>query len=185
LAVTRRLLDVAQGGIDTCKSCRTSAEQWLSITEAQLLRGDWTDPDRARITVHDYVAAWISQRPGLRPRTVELYRWLLGKHIDPDLGGVELGKLSTSLIRQWRAKRLESGVSATVTAKAYRLLRASMNTAVNEDKILPRNPCIVRGADRENPDERPVISIAQVFQIAGEMPKRFRLLVLLAFGSMR
>ena len=97
------------------------------------------------------MAAWISQRPGLRPRTVELYRWLLGKHIDPDLGGVELGKLSTSLIRQWRAKRLESGVSATVTAKAYRLLRASMNTAVNEDKILPRNPCIVRGADRENP----------------------------------
>jgi integrase len=61
-----------------------------------------------------------------------------------------------------------------------------MNTAVNEDKILPRNPCIVRGADRENPDERPVISIAQVFQIAGEMPERFRLLVLLAaFGSMR
>jgi hypothetical protein len=78
---------------------KRSAEQWLSITEAQLLRGDWTDPDRARITVHDYVAAWISQHPGLRPRTVELYRWLLGKHIDPDLGGVELGKLSTSLIR--------------------------------------------------------------------------------------
>jgi len=61
-----------------------------------------------------------------------------------------------------------------------------MNTAVNEDKILPRNPCIVRGADRESPDERPVVSIAQVFQIAGEVPDRYRLLVLLAaFGSMR
>src|ERR1700741_816234 len=60
------------------------------------------------------------------------------------------------------------------------------NTAVNEDKILPRNPCIVRGADRESPDERPVVSIAQVFQIAEEVPDRYRLLVLLAaFGSMR
>lgn len=165
---------------------KRSAEQWLSITETQVLRGEWTDPGRARITVHDYVTAWIIQRPGLRPRTIELYKWLLRKHIDPELGGVELGKLSTSLIRHWRAGRLASGVSATVTAKSYRLLRAAMNTAVNEDKILPRNPCIVRGADRESPDERPVVSIAQVFQIAGEVPDRYRLLVLLAaFGSMR
>jgi integrase len=165
---------------------RRNAEQWLSVTETQLLRGEWTDPERARVTVHDYVHAWIEQRPGLRPRTVELYNWLLRKHIDPELGDVQLGKLSTSLIRQWRASRLAAGVSATVTAKSYRLLRAAMNTAVNEDKILPRSPCIVRGADRESPDERPVISVAQVFQIAGEVPDRFRLLVLLAaFGSMR
>ena len=30
----------------------------------------------------DYAERWITERPGLRPRTVELYRWLLGKHID-------------------------------------------------------------------------------------------------------
>jgi integrase len=165
---------------------KRSAEQWLSVTETQLLRGEWTDPERAGVTVHDYVEAWITQRPGLRPRTVELYKWLLRKHIGPELGDVQLGKLSTSVIRQWRASRIAAGVSASVTAKSYRLLRAAMNTAVNEDKILPRNPCIVRGADRESPDERPVITVAQVFQIAGELPDRFRLLVLLAaFGSMR
>ena len=56
---------------------KRSAEQWLSITETQVLRGEWTDPGRARITVHDYVTAWITQRPGLRPRTIELYKWLV------------------------------------------------------------------------------------------------------------
>lgn len=69
-------------------------------------------------------ASAIVQRPGLRPRTVELYRWLLRNHVVPDLGGVELGKLSTAIIRQWRADRLAAGVSESVTAKAYRFLRA-------------------------------------------------------------
>jgi hypothetical protein len=65
--------------------------------------------------------------------------------ITPHLGGVQLGKLSTSMIRDWRAALLAAGVSPSMTAKAYRLLRAVLMTAVEEDKILPRNPCRVRG----------------------------------------
>ncbi|MBB4687410.1 tyrosine-type recombinase/integrase [Amycolatopsis jiangsuensis] len=165
---------------------RRAAEQWLSITESQILRGEWTDPERAKIKLGVYAEQWVSQRPGLRPRTVELYRWLLRKQITPHLGGVELGRLSTANIRQWRADRLAAGVSESVTAKAYRLLRAVLNTAAEEDKIIQRNPCRVRGADRENPEERPVLSVAQVFDLAGKMPERLRALVLLAaFGSLR
>jgi hypothetical protein len=55
----------------------------------------------------------IRERPGLRPRTVELYRWLLAKHIAPHLGGVALGKLSTAIIRRWRAELLASGASTS------------------------------------------------------------------------
>lgn len=167
-------------------STRRAAEQWLTLTETQILKGEWIDPERAKVKLGHYADQWITQRPGLRPRTVELYRWLLRKHIESGLGGVELGKLSTAVVRQWRADRLAAGVSESVTAKAYRLLRAIMNTAVDEDKILQRNPCRVRGADRENPAERPVLTIAQVFDLAGRMPERFRVLVLLAaFGSLR
>ena len=57
-----------------------------------------------------------------------------------------MGKLSTQTIREWRSGLLARGVSATMTAKAYRLLRAVLMTAVEEDKILPRNPCRIRGA---------------------------------------
>jgi hypothetical protein len=49
---------------------------------------------------------------------------LLAKHIDPYLGPVEVGKISTQLVREWRAALLAAGVSSTVAAKAYRLLRA-------------------------------------------------------------
>ncbi|WP_199745607.1 tyrosine-type recombinase/integrase [Amycolatopsis sp. WAC 04182] len=170
----------------TMFASKRAAEQWLSVTETQIIQGEWIDPEKAKVTLGHYADQWITQRPGLRPRTVELYRWLLRKHIEADLGGVELGKLSTAIVRQWRADRLAAGVSESVTAKAYRLLRAILTTAVDEDKILQRNPCRVRGADRENPAERPILTVPQVFDLAGRMPERFRALVLLAaFASLR
>lgn len=165
---------------------KTAADQFLVNVESLMMRDEWTDPIRARIKFSDYAAVWVSQRPGLRTRTIELYRWLLRKHIDPYIGGIELGKLSTALIRQWRAERLNAGVSESIAAKCYRLIRAVLNTAVNEDKILSRNPCRVRGADKEDPAERPVVTVAQVFDLAGRMPPRFRVMVLLAaFASLR
>ncbi|MUN38198.1 tyrosine-type recombinase/integrase [Actinomadura litoris] len=145
---------------------KSDAEKWLTLAEAQILSGEWTDPERAKVKVGDYAAQWIEQRAGLRPRTVELYAWLLNKYIVPHLGGVALGKLSTAMIREWRATLLGSGVSTTMAAKAYRLLRAILMTAVEEDKILLRNPCRVRGAGTEEAPERPVLTVAQVFELA-------------------
>jgi integrase len=164
---------------------RSEAERYLSLIEAQIARGEWIDPARATVQLRDYATQWIDQRPGLRPRTVDLYRSLLRRHINPRLGDVPLGKLDTPLIREWRAKLLADGVSST-TAKAYRLLRAVLMTAVREDRILPRNPCQVRGADREHAAERPVLSVAQVVALADAVPERYRAMILLTtFASLR
>jgi hypothetical protein len=106
---------------------------------------------------------------------VHLYGWLLSKYVTPHLGRVQLGQLDTPMIRQWRAKLLREGVSESMAANAYRLLRAVLMTAANEDRIIPRNPCQVRGAGSENPDERPVLNVAQVFDLASRMAEsRYR-----------
>jgi integrase len=110
----------------------------------------------------------------------------LRRHVTPWLGDVPLGKLDTPLVREWRARLLEEGVSATVTAKAYRLLRAVLMTAVNEDRLIPRNPCQVRGVDREVAGERPVLSVAEVLALADEVPAWYRAMILLTtFASLR
>ena len=100
------------------------------------------------------------------------YTWHLAKHIAPYLGTVPIGKLSTPMIRKWRADLLGNGVSVSMAAKAYRLLRAVLATAVEEDKILARNPCRVRGAGEEHAAERPVITVAQVFELAERVGRR-------------
>lgn len=69
--------------------------------------------------------------------------------------------------------------------KAYRLLRGILNTAV-EDELIKRNPCRIKNAGVERPEERPVLAVAEVFRLASAVPPRFRALVLLAmFGSLR
>lgn len=157
---------------------KSDAERFLTLIEVQIYHGEWTDPELGKVELADYAERWIAQRPGLRPRTSDLYFWLLRKHIAPFLGGVPLGKLSTAMIRQWRSELLSSGVSVSVAAKAYRLLRAVLTTAVDEDKILARNPCRVRGAGDEQTGERPVLTVSQVFELADLLGRH-------SFGNIR
>jgi integrase len=161
------------------------AERWLTLVEAELERGQWTDPERQQARLAAFGDRWIAERPGLRPRTIDLYRWLFGKHVRPYLGTVRLHDLDAATVRQWRHGLLDAGVSATMAAKAYRLLRAILTTAV-DDSIIARNPCRLRGAGSEPTGERPVLSVAQVFDLVDQMPPRYRMLVLVAtFGSLR
>jgi integrase len=165
---------------------KTDADRALALIEADITHGTWTDPDRAKIRLADYAAVWIKQRPGLRPRTVEIYRGLLRRHVAPYLGNVPLAKIDTSMIRDWRAQLLDQGVSVSEAAKAYRFVRAVLMTAA-DDRIIPRNPCRVRGAGEEKPDERPTLTVRQVYELADRMPSdRHRVLVLVAaFASLR
>jgi hypothetical protein len=101
----------------------SDAHRALALIESEQAVGEWSAPERGKVNLGDYAGRWIIQRPGLRPRTVGLYSWLLKRYISPKLGGVPLGKLTTPLIRAWRAELLAEGVSVSMTAKAYRLLR--------------------------------------------------------------
>jgi hypothetical protein len=80
------------------------------------------------------------------------------------------------MVREWSAKLLDEGVSATMAANAYRLLRAVMMTAVNEDRSIPSTLCQVGGADRERASERPVLSVTEVLALADVVPDRYRAL---------
>jgi hypothetical protein len=127
---------------------KSHAERALSLVEAQMISGVWADSDRSKIKLRDYAAIWIAQRAALRPRTVDLCSWLCRKHINPYLGGVPLGRLSTPMIREWRPNLLRRGVSVSMAAKAYRLLARSWRPLSKEDKILARNP--LPGPGRRN-----------------------------------
>ena len=135
----------------------------------------------------DYAAKWIKERPGLRPRTIELYEGLLRRHISPYFAGVTLATIDNkpARIRAWRGELLAAGVSVSVAAKAYRLLRAVLHTAVDDD-VIRRNPCRIRGADQEHAAERPTLTPAQVAALARRMPPRLVALVMLGtYASLR
>jgi integrase len=164
---------------------KTDAEVWLTLKEAEILNGDWTNPDDGKVPLADYAQTWIAERPGLRPKTVELYGYLLRKHIAPVLGGLAIADIQASKVRRWRKQLIDSGVSAVTVAKAYRLLKAVLNTAL-DDGVIRRNPCRIKGAGQEESPERPTLTIAQVYALADAVGQRYRALILLAmFSSLR
>jgi len=166
---------------------RADAVRVLAELERQSqVAGQWLDPTGSKVLFGAYAEQWLTQHPGLRPRTAEVYWSLLRRHLAPRLGTVPLGKLDTAVVRQWRAAAIHAGTSPTMVAKSYRLLRAILNTAVTEDELIPVNPCRIKGAGEEHSAERPVLSLEQLYALVELMPDRWRAFLLLkTFASLR
>jgi integrase len=172
----------APDGHQYTKSFRTrkEAEAYIVQERAAQIQGTWVDPAAGKVQLDVYSSTWLAQRPALRPRTIELYEYLLRRFVLPELGPKSLDKITPMMIRAWHARlRTEHGVSATTAAKAYRLLRSLLTTAL-DDELIGRNPCILRGAGVERSAERPVISVAEVATLSDVIDPRYRALVLLA-----
>ena len=129
------------------------------------------------VTFGEYAEEWLQSRPDLAVRTVELYRWLLRRHIAPTFGDVSLDEITPAAVRLWHA-----GIARehpTTAAKAYRLVSSIMRTAL-VDELIAKSPCQVRGASVEHAPERPVATMAEVAEMANTMPAQLRIAVLLA-----
>jgi len=165
---------------------KTDAGLWLTMKEAEIHAGDWLDPDAGAALFAEYASLWVAERPGLRPKTIQLYEGLVRLHLVPVLGQLAVADIKEGTIRRWRKTLLDSGVGPVTVSKAYRLLKAIMNTAV-DDGMIKRNPCRIDGAGQEHSPERPVLTVTQVFALADAFAdRRYRLLILLAvFCSLR
>lgn len=155
------------------------AERWLTIVESEILKNEWRPPEAGEIELDGYATRWVAERK-LAPRTREGYEDLLRLHIRPHLGRLMIGAIRPQTVRTWRRRLLESGTPEPQAVKAYALLRAVLNTALREDRLIIENPCRIRGYDRYHTPERPTATVEQVYLLAEAMPPRFRALVLVA-----
>jgi hypothetical protein len=109
---------------------KTAAERWLTLKEAEILSGDWLNPDAGRVSFKEYAEAWVSERPGLRVKTIERYEAVVRLHLVPTLGALGVSDIKDQHVRKWRKKLVDAGVGEATLAKSCRLLKAIMNTAV-------------------------------------------------------
>ena len=178
----------------------TDARAFLATVETDLLRQTYRAPRRTTHTLGDYGARWVEVRSGLKDSTRHQYGIDFRRHVDPYLGRLTLDKIEPATVREWHgelAGDLRSALakpggstagrrdgSATV-ARAYRLLRSILQTAV-DDELLARNPCRIRGASDPRSSERPTLSIPEIGALAAAVPARYRAFVLLAgFSGLR
>jgi Phage integrase, N-terminal SAM-like domain len=100
-------------------------------------RGSTPTPGDIRLDV--YARRWLDERPvELQPRTREICTRLLDRHLYPAFGATPINRITSAAVRTWHESLRSQGVGQVTTAKAYRLLKAILNTAV-EDELIPRN----------------------------------------------
>ncbi|WP_040685567.1 tyrosine-type recombinase/integrase [Nocardiopsis baichengensis] len=163
---------------------KKAAQRWLKLMDSEIAQGDWFDPEAGKVPFAEYAAQWLEERE-LTRKSRRTYEDLLRLHLNPTFGDMHLKEIKQADVRRWRAAGLRRNRGRGQIPKAYRLMRAVLNTAV-ADKKIRENPCQIEGAGVEDREERPVLAVAEVYKLADAINPRYRALVLLAtFASLR
>ncbi|MGI8752419.1 MAG: site-specific integrase [Acidimicrobiales bacterium] len=158
------------------------AEKWKRRVEHDEMLGIVADHRAGAETFGPYAVRWIesrvvSGRP-LSPASKQGYRALLRRNLLPHFETMPLRQIRPATVRTWHsAVTVDKG--GDQAAKTYRLLRAILNTAV-DDEVLVANPCRIRGGGSENAAERPMIPTEMLLDLADAIDPRYRALVLLS-----
>lgn len=177
-------------GKERSRTFRTKreAERYERAQHTALDQGLWVDPRSGRVTLATWTAEWQRTLVHLRPSTQRIYDVNIRNHILPELGDVELGKLTPSMLRGWLAglaakvgRRGQPLASGSVS-QAYRTLNRVLGAAV-ENELLGRNP--LRGVKPPRVEAEPMrfLSHDEVATLAAAIDPRYRAFVLLAAYS--
>ena len=117
---------------------KRDAELFLASVEVAKNTGRYIDPSRARVTIADWMTAWVESRSDLRPSTLLRVQGVVRMHIIPTLGHYPLSDLTRLEAQQW-ASKLSAEQSPGSVRKIVNVLSAGLQLAVDDGR-LPANP---------------------------------------------
>ena len=179
---------------------KADAEAYLATVQSDMVRQAWKAPSSSLETLGAYGLKWIEERP-LKSTSRIRYLEDWKNHIAPRLGELQLDDVTPDVVRTWYSQ-LGTDLSAKLAAKhkvstatrqdgtstvarCYRILRAIMNTAV-EDELIATSPCRIKNGGTYRNTERPTLTVAEVDTLGTIVSARYRALVLaLAWTGIR
>lgn len=123
----------------TVRGGRADAEKELTRLLSAADGGTLVDP--SRVTVGEYIRAWLDGDRDLSGKTKERYRELAEGQIAPHLGAIPLQRLRPSTVEEWHKTLLRAGgrkggpLSARTVGHAHRLLRRALQRAVKREEL--------------------------------------------------
>jgi integrase len=158
------------------------AEQWLAAIEADMSRGQYIDPQAARITFRQYAEKWLeTQTTDLTTRASVNAQ--IRHHAIPYLGSRPMDSFEPSHIREWLSQ-LEKEIPATSYRRVIFGNVSGIFTAAVEDRLRTTNPCRSRSVtppERAPGRVRPW-TVERTFAVREGMPGRLRVFVDAAGG---
>ncbi|WP_280471420.1 tyrosine-type recombinase/integrase [Nocardia cyriacigeorgica] len=157
---------------------RTDADRWLVAVEADISRGTWLDEGAGRQRFEDYAKAYLRVNPDVGLRWEETCLRNMRLHMQ-ELLDMPLIAITPGVVRDWYGKVIDGPGGRTSIAQSYRFLSTVMNCAARE-RIIPANPCQIRGAGADRAKERPIATPAMIDALVDAITPRHRAAVLLA-----
>ncbi|NQX11373.1 site-specific integrase [Microbacteriaceae bacterium VKM Ac-2855] len=117
---------------------KKAAETYLAAVEVSKATGVYMDPARSRVTLGDWLDAWMSDRTDWRATSRERAEGIVKTHIRPKLGGYPLGELTHGTVQAW-ASGLQKTQGAASVRKIVNVLSGALSAAVRDGRI-PANP---------------------------------------------
>jgi integrase len=164
---------------DTFKT-KADAQAWLSVTEADILRGAWINPAAGKVTFRAYSDNWRTIQVH-RPKTETQIAGHLRNHINPRPGDRPIAAIRPSEI-QALVKVLGETLAPATVDLVYTWTAAVFAAAV-ADQVIARSPC--REIKRTRPERSQVVppSAETVEKLIEAVPDRYSALIVLGAGT--
>ena len=160
-------------------SRRVDADRFIKQLAADLLRGDYVDPNDPT-TVKEYGEQWRSAQVH-RPTTQAHVETNLRRHVYPHFGNRRLSSIRPSEVQAWAAK-LNTQLSPSTVQVIHGILAAIYKAAIRDRKV-NASPCEGTKLPKKQPKEIVPLDTAVIGALAEAVPPRYRALVITAAGT--
>ncbi len=158
---------------------RADAERFLTTVSADIVRGDYVDPNDPT-TLREYAEDWREAQLH-RPTTRANVETHLRRHVYPAFGHRRLGTIRPSEIQRWT-----TGLSRTLAPATVQVIHgilAAIFKAALRDRLVTSSPCAGTRLPKKLPVEVVPLTTETVHALAAAVPERYRALVVLAAGT--
>jgi integrase len=133
---------------------KTKKEVQEKLRKLQNSVADGVPPDAEKLSVAQYLPRWLEMiRPTVAPNTFGPYESHVRLYITPQLGGLQLSKVTPFHVQQFYAQLEAKGVSATMRKKVGTTLTTALAYAVLPLRIIAFNPAVgVKKARVQQPE---------------------------------
>jgi integrase len=168
---------------------KREAELFLASVEVAKASGRYIDPTRARVTVAEWMAIYISTRADLRRSSVSRMEGVTRLQINPALGAIPLAELTRLRCQQF-VSQLNATHKPGSVHKVATVLSGALQLAVDDGR-LPGNPAARLKLPRQMKRRKKFLTHQQVAALAAAVDSRAKgegfglLIYVLAYTGLR
>lgn len=156
---------------------KVDAESYRDAAKNKLTTGSYVNPKAGKLTVEQVYEEWLTQQAHAADSTQAKRESAWDVWVSPKWRKVAVSDVRRSAVRSWVTEMTEEGAGPTTVENAVEVLRLVLALAV-EDKRIVENPASgVKLPPREH-RPRAYLSHEQVWELAGTIDPRYRVLVL-------